>query len=93
MPVEALVGHGDQPLVEPALVSAALVAADQQNRLSLRVEGDGNPPDATSPAETRPGILSADRRERLPRGARRAFRPGQYARRSFDCGTATPTST
>lgn len=49
MLVESRVGCSDQPSVEPALVSTTLVTAHQKDRLPLRIEGKGYPPDATIP--------------------------------------------
>lgn len=42
--VIAVIGGGEQALVKPALICAALVASDQQNRLSLGIESKGQPP-------------------------------------------------
>ena len=44
MPVEALVGPGDESAVEPSLTAARLVARGQQNGAAGRVEGEGDPP-------------------------------------------------
>ncbi len=35
----ALICHREQALIEPALIGPALVSPNQQDRLSLRIEG------------------------------------------------------
>jgi hypothetical protein len=51
MIVVAFICLGDQALVEPALIRATLVAADQQDRLASRIEGKGDTPYLAAPRE------------------------------------------
>ncbi len=44
MPDEPAVRPGDQPFVEPLLGHARLVASDQQDRLTFRIERERHPP-------------------------------------------------
>jgi hypothetical protein len=46
-----LICHREKALVEPALICPALVATDQQDRLSLWIEGKGHSPDLTVPGK------------------------------------------
>jgi hypothetical protein len=60
--VIALVCHREQALIEPALICPALVSPNQQDRLSLRIEGKGNSPDLTVPGKPKffhVGVLRA----------------------------------
>src|SRR5579872_1240224 len=64
---EPLIGDADQLLVEGLLPLALLVAADQHDRLPLRIEGEGEAPE---PVEPKPQLLHV--RERGPvEGCRR----------------------
>ena len=44
MRVVSVIGGDEQALVKPALICAALVASNQQNRLSLGIESKGQSP-------------------------------------------------
>lgn len=62
MVVVTLICHRDQALVEPALICPALISPDQQDRLSLRIEGKGHSPDLTIPRKPKffhVGVLRA----------------------------------
>jgi len=52
MLVVTFISHRNQSLVKPTLISATLIASDQQNRLPLGVEGKGNTLDAAIPTKT-----------------------------------------
>ncbi len=62
MVVKALIRQRDQALIKPALIGPALVPTDQQNRLSVRVEGKSHSPDLTVPGKPKffhVGVLRA----------------------------------
>lgn len=51
--VKPLVSYGDQPLVEPPLIGAALVAADEQNCLAVGSKGKSHAPHLARPSKSR----------------------------------------
>lgn len=51
MVVIALICHREQAFIEPALICPALISPNQQDRLSLRIEGKGHSPDLTVPGK------------------------------------------
>ena len=70
MRVEASVGETEEPFVEPFLVGTGLVATYEKDRLPTRVEGEGDAPYLSLPAETQflhVGVLRS--LQRVHRGA------------------------
>ncbi len=60
--VITLICHREQALIEPALICPTLVSSDQQDRLSLRIEGKGHSPDLSVPGKPKffhVGVLRA----------------------------------
>ena len=62
MVVITLICHREQALIKPALICPSLVSPNQQDRLSLRIEGKGHSPDLTVPRKPKffhVGVLRA----------------------------------